>query len=56
MNILAFIISFGLFVAGLWLMAFAFQTPGLESVTFTGGLLASTVAIMIPVHVMKRID
>jgi hypothetical protein len=55
-NILAFIVSFALFVGGLWLMAFAFQTPGLESVTFIGGLLACTLAIVIPVHVLKRID
>lgn len=56
MNILGFIVSLALFVVGLWLMGFAFQTPGLESVTFIGGLAAATLSIMIPVHIMKRID
>lgn len=56
MNIIAFIISFGLFAAGFWLMGFAFQTPGLETVTFLGGLAACCVGVAIPVHVLKRLD
>lgn len=56
MNIIAFVISFVAFAAGIWLMGFAFQTPGLESVTFLGGLAACCVGVAIPVHVLKRLD
>lgn len=56
MNILAFIVSFGLFLLGIWLFAFAFQTPGYESVTFIGGIVACTIGVVIPIHVLKRID
>lgn len=57
MNGFAFVISFLIFVAGLYLMGIAFNVPeSLGYVTFGGGLLAVAISIAIPVHVMKRID
>lgn len=57
MNIVAFVISFLLFVAGLLLMGYSFGPeiagPGFM---FMGGILAISVAIAIPAHIMKRVD
>ena len=57
MNIVAFVVSFILFVAGLLLMGYSFGPdvagPGFM---FIGGILAISLAIAIPVHVMKRIE
>jgi hypothetical protein len=57
MNIVAFVISVLLFVAGLLLMGYSFGPdiagPGF---LFIGGILAISVAIAIPAHVLKRID
>ncbi|TQL47680.1 hypothetical protein FB562_0746 [Homoserinimonas aerilata] len=56
MNIVAFVISFIVFVGGLLLMGFSFSTPGVELVMFLGGILAVGVAVAIPAHLLKRID
>jgi hypothetical protein len=56
MNGFAFALSFVLFVGGIALFGYAFEFPGWEAITFVGGLAAITVAIMIPVHVLKRTD
>lgn len=57
MNIVAFVVSFLLFVAGLLLMGYSFGAgiagPGYM---FMGGILAISVAIAIPAHVLKRLD
>lgn len=56
MNIVAFIISLGLFVAGLYVMSSAFYVDGAEFVVFLGGILLSCLGVFIPIHVLKRID
>lgn len=56
MNIIAFVISLLLFVAGFYIMGSAFYVAGYESLVFLGGILCSTLGIFIPVHVLKRID
>lgn len=57
MNAIGFVVSFVVFVAGLYLMGIAFDvTENLGLVTFGAGLLAVTVGVFIPVHIMKRID
>ncbi len=57
MNGFGFVFSFVIFVAGLYLMGIAFDVPeDLGFVTFGGGILAVTVAIAVPVHLIKRID
>ncbi|MEO7147410.1 MAG: hypothetical protein ABIW81_02605 [Terrimesophilobacter sp.] len=57
MNGFIFVISFALFVVGLYLMGIAFDVPeDLGYVTFGGGILAVSLGMAIPVHVLKRID
>jgi len=55
-NIFAFVISLVLFVAGFYVMGSAFYVTGLESVVFIGGILLSSIGLLIPIHVLKRID
>lgn len=56
MNIFGFVISFALFVGGIYLMGEAFYFEGLESVVFIGGILVTSLGVFIPIHIMKRID
>lgn len=57
MNGIGFVVSFALFVLGLYLMGIAFDVAeSLGMVTFVGGLLAVSAAVFIPVHIMHRID
>lgn len=56
MNAFAFVVCFALFMGGLLLMGYAFYIPGLELVAFLGGILLSTLAIAIPVHVLRGVN
>lgn len=56
MNIVAFIVSFLLFVGGIWLLGAAFSATGYELLVFFGGILCSTLGIFIPFQLLKRID
>lgn len=57
MNVVAFIVSFGLFVGGLYMMGSAFQVAeGWHLPFFLGGILVTTIGIMLPIHVFKRLD
>jgi len=56
MNIVAFVISFIVFAGGLFLMGYSFETPGYELVMFLGGILAVSLSVAIPAHVLKRTD
>ncbi len=57
MNGIGFVVSFALFVLGLYLMGIAFDVAeNMGLVTFGGGLLAVCAGIFIPVHIMHRID
>lgn len=55
-NVVAFIISFGLFLFGMWLMAVAFANEAMAIWIFTGGILAITVAMAIPFSLLGRSD
>jgi hypothetical protein len=55
-NIIGFIISFGLFVLGIYVMGSAFAVTGYESLVFVGGILITTVGVFIPIHILKRIN
>jgi hypothetical protein len=57
MNIVAFVVAFALFVGGILLMGYSFE-PGLAlpGVMFIGGILMITLSLVIPVHVLKRLD
>ncbi|MGV1033758.1 MAG: hypothetical protein ACOYBP_00850 [Microbacteriaceae bacterium] len=52
MNVVAFVISFGLFVAGLWMFGEAFGNPDTAIYVFTGGILLITLAIFIPFQIL----
>jgi membrane protein DedA with SNARE-associated domain len=57
MNAFGFVISFALFVLGIYLMGIAFDVPeNMGLVTFSGGLLVVSAGVFIPVHIMHRID
>ena len=57
MNAIGFVLSFALFVAGIYLMGIAFDVAeNFGLVTFAGGILAVAAAVFIPVHIMHRID
>lgn len=56
MKIFAFVISFAVFVAGMYVLGLAFQATGYEAITFFGGILLVALGLAIPVHVLKRVD
>ncbi|WP_349902739.1 hypothetical protein [Parafrigoribacterium humi] len=57
MNIAGFVVAFIFFVGGLLLMGYSFGPdiagPGFM---FIGGILAISVAVAIPAHIMKRLE
>jgi hypothetical protein len=55
-NIIAFLFSLVLFVGGFYVMGSSFYVPGFEALLFIAGILCCALAIIIPVHVLKRID
>ena len=56
MNIIAVIVSLGLLVAGLYIMGESFSIVGFEAAVFGAGILVPLVGILIPIHVLKRIE
>lgn len=56
MKIIGFIVSFVLFVGGIYIMGEAFNVEGLETLVFIGGILVTTLGAALPIHLMKRID
>lgn len=56
MKIIGFLVALVFFVGGLYLLGLAFQVEGLETLVFLAGILAASVGLAIPFHVMKRID
>ncbi|MCY7412828.1 MAG: hypothetical protein LH471_07310 [Salinibacterium sp.] len=56
MNIIGFVVSLALFLGGFYLMGSAFYVPGFELALFLSGILASTLGVIIPIHVLNRID
>jgi len=56
MNVVAFAISLALFIGGLFLMGYAFSTVGYELPMFLGGILVTSLGVLIPIHVLKRLD
>ena len=56
MNGIAYAISLILFVGGILLFGMAFNAVGFEMLVFAAGVIAISVAIAIPFHVLKRTD
>lgn len=56
LTIVAFLLSFGLFIGGIFLLGRSFSVPGAEFALFAGGLIMSTLGIMVPMHVLRWFD
>ena len=56
MNILAAIVAIILFLGGMLLFGYAELFPGYEIFVFAGGIVAVSLAVAIPVHILKRVD
>ena len=56
MNVVAFLIAIALFIGGLLLMGYSFYVEGFQIWVFLGGILAVSLSIALPVHVLKRLD
>jgi hypothetical protein len=57
MKVIAFLFSLALFIGGLGLFGYAF-TFGEEwkGLTFFGGIAAISVSLMLPFHLLERLD
>jgi len=56
MNVIAFIVSFALFIGGLFIMGEAFAADGPRALIFFAGIIVTLLGVFIPIHVLKRID
>lgn len=56
MKLIAFLIAMVLFVGGMIMMGYAFEPNAAHIPLFFGGVLAFTFALVIPVHILKRVD
>ena len=56
MNILAFIVGAVLFVGGIVLFGYGWDGTEFHVAVFVAGLIAITLSIVIPFHILKRID
>ena len=56
MNIVAFVLSLVLFVGGMVLFGYAPEVENFELATFAAGIIAISLAVAIPAHVLKRAD
>ena len=52
MNVVGFVVSFGLFLAGLWLIGDAFTNPDTAIYVFTGGILLVSLSMFIPFQIL----
>jgi hypothetical protein len=55
-KIIAFVIALVLFVGGMMLFGYAFEPNAEHGIVFFGGIIAVTLSLAIPFHVLKRID
>ena len=56
MKIIAFLIAMVLFVGGMILMGYAFEPDVAHFELFVGGIVAITLSLIIPFHILKRLD
>ncbi len=56
LTVVAFILSFGLFLGGIFLLGRSFAVTGAEFALFVGGLLMCTLGCMVPMHLLRRFD
>lgn len=53
MHLVAFIVAFGIFVFGFWLLGLAFTVTAWQGPIFFGGILVAALAIAIPVQILR---
>lgn len=56
MKLVTFVVCFGVFVFGLFLMGLAFNIDAWQAECFFAGILAISASYFIPVHMMKAFD
>lgn len=57
MKVFAFLVSLALFLGGLALFGYAFTFgPDLHTLVFAGGIAAVSLSLMIPFHLLERLD
>ncbi len=57
MKVFAFLVSLALFLGGFALFGYAFTFgEDLHAVAFFGGILAVSASLMIPFHLLERLD
>lgn len=57
MKVFAFLVSLALFLGGLALFGYAFAAPeGWMIWTFAGGIAAVSLSLMLPFHLLERLD
>ncbi len=55
MNVVAFIISLAIFVAGIYVMGIAVELASFQGLVFFAGILIISLGIAVPIHILKRI-
>ena len=57
MKVFAFLVSFVLFVGGILMFGYAFAFgPEWHTLVFTGGIAAISLSLIIPFHLLERLD
>ncbi|HWH98068.1 MAG TPA: hypothetical protein VNS80_06850 [Pseudolysinimonas sp.] len=57
MKVFVFLVSLALFLGGLALFGYAFAVdPHWHTLTFAAGIAAISVSLMIPFHLLERLD
>lgn len=57
MKVFAFLVSLALFLGGLALFGYAFTfSADLHAIGFFGGIVAVSLSLMIPFHLLERLD
>ena len=56
MNVFGFVVSLILFIGGMVVMGSAFYAVGYQGPVFFLGILTTTSGLILPVHILKRID
>lgn len=54
MNVVAFFFAMVVFVFGMWLFGLAFEVATLQLPIFFAGIIAVSLALAIPVHILRK--
>lgn len=56
MNVFGFLVSFVLFLGGIYMLGSAFSIEEHQALLFSGGVLVSCIGVALPIHLYKRIS